>query len=258
MLKLILMNHTSCNSRQVHIESKQAKNPTSHFGTPHSKFGTTTSNISSGGNRNVPTDTDNTHFRLYGGTGIGGTGAVYLNLQNDEYIGSNKVEWIYKDAKGALYGTYDNSKDLVKFTASGLSICLFIFSIYLFHVATNLYEEYFNRRSNEKYFSVFFYVCIGVFNIAWVFIVLRLKGISSEFIFEELLHYPNQFLLGIMLSNLLLFGIGTFRFAIIAIIPTASGNEKKLKDRRFSIIGVIFGLLSILGSIASIWSLLKQ
>jgi hypothetical protein len=177
---------------------------------------------------------------------------------NQNSIGNKHVEWIYTSIAGREYGTYDSTKDLVKFKSFGLSLSLFVFSFYLFYVAARLYHQYFDKNGQEKYFTIFFLFSVAIANIFWVWIILEMKGLPSEFLLEEFLHYPDQFIFVMELASLLLLTIGVLRFTLIAFLPNSEENEKKLKDSRFSIIGIVVGLLSVIANIIKIWEAFRK
>jgi len=159
--------------------------------------------------------------------------------------------------KKEFYGTYDFSSKLSDFKTFGLSLTLLIFSIYLFHVSTKIYRQYFDKKAKENYFTPIFYMCALIFNYIWIVIVMTKKGLPMSLTPHEFLLFPNQFVLGVMLSSLLLFTVGIFRFTLIAFIPNSDDNAKTLKDSRFSFIGIVFGLLSALANLVTIWLAFK-
>ena len=86
---------------------------------------------------------------------------------------------------------------------------------------------------------------------------MAVKGLPPNFLGYEFLYFPNQFILGIILSSLLLLAVGIFRFTLIAFIPNSTDNEKTLKDSRFSFIGILFGGLSFVSNLITIWYAFK-
>jgi hypothetical protein len=196
--------------------------------------------------------------RLDSETVYAGTGDPYF--MNTKSLNGKTVERVYSETDSAhvyFYASFDSSSDLEKFKTLGLSITLLIFSIYLFHVSTKIYRQYFEKTANEDFFTFVFFGSVVLFNVLWVIITLELKGIPFSFIKDEFLHYPNQFVLGVLLSSLLLFSVGIFRFTLIAFIPNSNNTEKTLTDSRFSFVGLIFGVVSAIANIATIWQAFK-
>jgi len=181
--------------------------------------------------------------------------------ENQNAVNTTDIKWVYSsiDSTGhkKSWATFDNPSDLARFKNLGLSITLLIFSFYLFYVSTKIYRQYFDKKASEDSFTFVFFGCVALLNIAWLYIVMELKNIPSRFLWYEFLHFPNQFVLGVMLSSLLLFSVGIFRFTLIAFIPNSNDTEKILKDSRFSFIGLIFGIASALANILTIWQAFK-
>lgn len=185
------------------------------------------------------------------------TGQRCPNFENQNAIGDGNIKSVYtitEKGNTKFYGSYDNSSHLASFKPLGFSITLLIFSIYLFHISTKIYRQYFDKTKAESHFTRIFFFCILFFNISWIAIVLKIKELPLDALLFELLNFPNQFVLGIVLSSLLLFGIGIFRFTLIAFIPNSNNNEKLSKDSRFSLIGFIIGILSALANLVTILS----
>lgn len=241
----------------------------SHSGTEPGKSGTSIDNVSV----KRPAGIDNTRLRSTANTnniGYGGTGNLRSSdsyasnsaFENQNSIGDKHVEWVYTtvDAAGVVkqYGTYDSTKDLVKFKSFGLSLSLFVFSIYLFYVSARLYHQYFDKNGKEKYFAFFFLIAVVFANTLWVWVLLEMKGIPTIFLLEEFLRYPDQFIFVLELASLLLLTIGVLRFTLIAFLPNSEENEKKLKDSRFSVIGIVVGMISVTANIIKIWEAFKK
>lgn len=190
-----------------------------------------------------------------GPNGTLGTGSYYENENN---LFHKNVNWTYTttDSLGNTkhYGSYDNSKDLASFKPLGLSVILFLFSVYLFFVATKLYHQYFDKKFKEQIFNIIIYLCSASIIFSWLILVLSIKGVPISFWNWELMYFPNQFVLGVVLSSLLLLGIGIFRFTIIAFIHNPIDSENVTTDIRFSFVGFVFGILSLVANFWTIWS----
>lgn len=184
----------------------------------------------------------------------GGSNTPYQNYYK---LYNVDVEWDYitTDSLGYeyRYGTYDNSIQCSNFKQLGISFILLLFSFYLFFVATKIYNQYF------KEFIIDALVYILAFSISafWIFLVVAFKGIPFEFLFMEFILFPNQFVLGVILSSLLLLGVGIFRFTIIALVHNPENKENLTKNIRFSFVGFIFGIISLVANFLQIYSVFK-
>jgi len=206
--------------------------------------------------------TDTIQFTLDSISGSGiindNTGPFKTYYRNEENIANKNVIWSYTtysdNGYSTYYGSYDGSQDLAEFKPLGLSIVLLLFSFYLFFVATKLYHQYFDKKLKEQILNNIFYFVAILIIFCWVILVLSIKGIPLSFWNQELMYFPNQFVLGVVLSSLLLLGIGIFRFTIIAFIHNPVDSENVATDIRFSFVGFIFGLLSLVANFWTIWS----
>ncbi|MBK9728465.1 MAG: hypothetical protein IPO86_10135 [Saprospiraceae bacterium] len=159
--------------------------------------------------------------------------------------------------KTHYYYSFDNTRALLEFKSLGISLILSIFSFYLYYVATKLYREYFDKEKKEEIWNYGFYILSLLIVIIWVGIIIKSKDLIPDFILNEIINYPNQFVLGLVISSLLLFGIGIFRFIVVAFIQHAEDQIRLVKDIRFSFVGLMFGLLSILADLIALWSIFR-
>lgn len=186
---------------------------------------------------------------------VNGTNPTNANGTNPskQYI----ANYSYYDANGIVHSK-DISNELVGFKILGISIVLMIFSIYLYNFATKLFRRYFDKKevdSFDTFFTCLFYIV--VFNWAWIYVILSKKDISIKYLKDELLIYPEEFVLGIMLSSVLLLGIGVFRFTLIAFNPISNETKESKMDTRFSFIGFFVAVISLVANFAQIWSFFK-
>jgi hypothetical protein len=187
----------------------------------------------------------------------GDTDYEYEYTNSENLIGKN-ITSIYTSFdsfgnKKNEYGTFNSSVDLAMFKPLGVSITLLIFSFYLFFVATKLYHQYFDKKLNEQILNNLFYLVACLLIIGWSKLVLDIKGIPFKFCHWELLQFPNQFILGILLSTSLLLSVGIFRFSIIAFIHNPIDDENVTKHVRFSYVGFIFGTLGFIANVYTLW-----
>jgi len=184
----------------------------------------------------------------------------YSKYMNDKNVYNKNVCNVYytTDSLGntSEYGSFDNTENIAAFKPLGLSFIVFIFSIYLFYVATKLYHQYFDKELKEKIFDLLFYLCGGLIISFWIGIALSIKGIAIKFLKFEFIDFPNQFVFGVVLSSLLFLSIGIFRFSIVALIHNPVDSEKVISDIRFSFVGFIFGILAIIADLLTIWTAL--
>jgi hypothetical protein len=198
----------------------------------------------------------------------GGTGGatddlsiITSSFDNIQKIDESKVERIYSlmDSSNVIryYGSYDQTKELARFQSIGIVFTLLFFSIYLYYVSEKLLKLYFDSEIVKKSFYVFFYFISLILIIGWVAVVSLSKGIPSTFITNEILNYPSQFILGMILANFLLLGIGIFKFILVAFVSDTRKSKTLIRDQRFSFIAIIFGILSAITNFYTLWSAFK-
>jgi hypothetical protein len=182
-------------------------------------------------------------------------------FDNFQKINESRVELIYNvtDSSNLVkhYGSYDQTKELARFQPIGIVFTLLFFSIYLYYVSEKLLKLYFNSEIVNKSFYIFFYFVSFILIVGWVAIVFLAKGIPSIFIPNEILNYPSQFILGMILANLLLLGIGIFKFILVAFVSDNRKSKTLIRDQRFSFIAIIFGILSAITNFYTLWSAFK-
>jgi len=151
------------------------------------------------------------------------------------------------------YYSYENNIQLSKFKPLGFSLILLFFSVYLFYISSKLYNKYFDKRNTERNINFIFYILSLLILIFWILLVFSLKNIPFIFWYFELKSYPEQFVLGIIFSSLLLSIIGIFRFMLLSFLTKSKTNANVTKDIRVSYIGLIAGLLSITASLYTVF-----
>ena len=202
---------------------------------------------------------------MCGGGGLGGDLGIitdpkpyYENIsQNNE----SRVEWVYRhtDTLGITrhYGSYDQTKELARFQPIGFVFTLLFFSLYLYYISEKMINQHFAREIANNFFYIFFYFISFILIVGWFDIVVLVKGLPPPFIVYDIFYYPSQFILGIVLSNFLLLVVGLFKFILVAFISNSRNNKTIIKDRRFSIVAIIFGVLGVIANILTVWAALK-
>ena len=83
------------------------------------------------------------------------------NYENKNALNNHDVKWIYStvDSTGqrTYWASFDNPSELGKFKSLGFGMILLLFSIYLFHISTKIYRQYFETRASEDTFTAIFY-----------------------------------------------------------------------------------------------------
>lgn len=178
-----------------------------------------------------------------------------VEFENKQSVAGANVNRVYTQSDGEKtikYGSFDAEKGLEKFKMFGLSIILLVFSYYLFFVASAVYIK--NSNDSEYPWNQLFVIISILIIVLWFVIVFYFKGIPARYFLSELLHYPNQFVFGVLLSSLLVLSIGIFRFSMVAFAKTELKESGDLQTVRFSFGGLLFSLISMIANFASIWS----
>jgi hypothetical protein len=180
---------------------------------------------------------------------------TYLFVNNGALI-DKKIQYYYVYNQ-QLYGTYDGTNSVARFKYLGLSLCLLVTSIYLFVIANRVYHSYFVDKKQVLY-NIVFGIVVLFFNVSGTFGVLQAKGLPLSLLVSEAFFYPNQFVLGIVLSSVLLLGIGCFRFTVLLTFPNSEEKTVNKVDNNVSRIAIAFSLVNLLANFATIWMALKS
>ncbi len=185
-----------------------------------------------------------------------------VHYQNTTYLDSDTSDRIYTytfpNSKGdpIHYASGDLTKELAAYKPLGFALTSLIFSIFLLLSAASIYKRHCDEN-HDLGKDVMMLVFGGILLVLWVFVIFARKELPPEALIYEILLFPNQFVFICELTSLLFFCVGSYRFAMVAFMPSASGDSKAIKDSRFSVVGFIVTLIAVVANLLKIFEIIK-
>ncbi|BBE18013.1 hypothetical protein AQPE_2172 [Aquipluma nitroreducens] len=187
-----------------------------------------------------------------GGTGLGTgyPGLITYSLNNGTpnfAIGLNSTLEEYK------LNSRDITKDVSNFTFLGISLALLIFSIYFFSSTSRLYRSKIENWKQEAIIDQLIYMIALIFVSSWVALICYVKNLKLDFIFQDLVLYPKQYILGIILAILILSITSIYRhFLLLRLFSIEESSSENQKKKNVTLVTLTFSAVNLGSSLITI------
>lgn len=147
----------------------------------------------------------------------------------------------------------DITKEIKDSTYLGFALALLIFSVYFFSTTSRLIRSKLSKPDLELNFDIVLYLLSLAFISSWTTIIIAIKDIPASLILTDVLMYPKQYLLGIVIASSILSVVAIYRhILLLGIFQAEEDTLENKKGQKLTIVNLSFSVINLAGSVVTI------